>query len=49
MAKVGNIAGAGRLYIDIDHLQPGPYLMEGPLSEKSTFSTYQDAEAIPLQ
>ena len=26
-----------------------PYLMEGSLQKKSTFSTYQDAEAIPRQ
>ena len=25
VAKVGNVAGAGRLHIDIDHLQPESY------------------------
>ena len=49
VAKVGNIAGAGRLYTDIDHLQPMSYPMEGPLRKKSTSSTWQDAEAFPRQ
>ena len=29
VAKVGNTAGAGRFYIDIDRLQLGPYLYGG--------------------
>ena len=29
VAKVGNTAGAGRFYIDIDRLQLGPYLFGG--------------------
>ena len=41
VGKVGNTAGAGRVYIDIDHLQPMSFLMEGPPREKSTFSTCQ--------
>ena len=35
--------------IDIDQLQPMSFLMEGPPREKSTFSTCQDAAAIPRQ
>ena len=33
--------------IDIDHLQPMSFLMEGTPREKSTFSTSEAAEAIP--
>ena len=49
VGKVGNVAGAGRLYIDIATYSLCPYLIEGPPIQKSTFSTCPAAEAIPRQ